>query len=197
MNPPIFVPIVEGQGDVQAVPVLLRRLAERSERWNVRVNPPIRVKASSFMSEKDGDYFRRYIELAATKARQVGGLVVILLDCEDGCPAKVGPQLLARAQAVRSDVEFLVVLAYREYETWFIASVESLTDFAAASANPICPANPEAIRDAKGWLAENMKIIYDPVVHQATFSTHFDFDQAATISSFDRLQRKIQQYLAT
>lgn len=120
----VFVPIVEGHGEVQAVPNLIYRIAQAEHpEVHVLVNPPIRIKASSFL--QDSGYFARHIALAAEKAAQSRGCVLILLDCEDDCPAEVGPDLLQRAHALRSDVSFIVCLAYREYETWFLTSIRS------------------------------------------------------------------------
>lgn len=43
----VLVPIVEGHGEVQAVPALLHRLAQQADQEIVvRVNPPIRVKSA-------------------------------------------------------------------------------------------------------------------------------------------------------
>lgn len=116
-SPPLIVPIVEGHGEVQAVPVLIRRIfAQFQPEIYPEINPPSRIKAGSFLA--DSAYFEKYIQLAAAKAAQGNGTVLILLDCEDDCPASVGPELLSRAHALRPDVPFIVALAYREYETW-------------------------------------------------------------------------------
>ena len=43
----VVVPIVEGHGDVAAVPVLLRRLVDVAQAWDeVRIGVPIRCKRS-------------------------------------------------------------------------------------------------------------------------------------------------------
>lgn len=109
MSSPLIVPIVEGHGEWEALPLLLRRiLAESGTGSFPSVNSPIRIKAGSFL--RDQDYFARYITLAAAKAAQGGGTVLILLDCEDDCPAELGPRLLAMARAVRNDVGYVVPL---------------------------------------------------------------------------------------
>ena len=61
---PLIVPIVEGHGEVEAVPLLLRRIstALRPELVPV-INPPTRIKASSFLS--DEAYFQKYIKQAS------------------------------------------------------------------------------------------------------------------------------------
>lgn len=189
----VFIPIVEGQGEVQAVPALLHRLAQvTSPGTPVRVNPPIRVKSGSFLS--DPDYFRRHVSMAAAKAQQLGGHVLILLDSEDHCPARLGPELLRRAQEIRRDVSMGVFLAYREYETWFIAAAESLRGLAGLPANLEAPPEPERFRNAKGWLTERMARPYDPILHQLEFTRVFDLEWAAQRSeSFRRLRDAIEK----
>ena len=187
-----IAPIVEGNGEVEAVPKLLQRLFRQGHRHGfLVVNPAIRIKSGSFLN--DEDYFRRYVELASRKAQgQSRGNVLILLDCEDNCAGKLGPQLLARARMVHSQVPFTVVLAHREYETWFLASAPSLRSVGGLPADLDAPADPEAIRGAKEWLATRMPNGYDAPNHQPLFTEHFSFAQAAAVPSFARLQRKAQ-----
>jgi hypothetical protein len=186
-----IAPIVEGHGEQQAVRRLLLRIASDARAQAVlRINEPIRIKSGSFVN--DQAYFNKYMALAAAKARQQpDGHVLVLLDCEDDCPAQLGPQLLARAQSVAADVSTLVVLAHREYETWFMAAVVSLRNLEGMAADVVAPARPEAMRDAKGWLGRQMLYRYDPISHQLAFTNAFDLNAARTIPSFDRLCRKI------
>lgn len=190
MSSPLIVPIVEGHGEVEALPVLIRRIFG-TFRVGVSpvINPPARVKAGSFL--QDRDYFHKYVSLAAAKAAQGDGLVLILLDCEDHCPGTLGPRLLADAQAVRSDIRCAVALAHREYETWFLAAAESLRGCAGLPAQLNPPLNPESIRGAKEWLGEHMPVRYDPIIHQAAMTTRFDLHQARANPSFDRFINKL------
>lgn len=193
----VIASIVEGHGEQQAVQRLLRRIAtDAVPQARFRVNEPIRVKSGSFLSDRT--YFSKYVTLAAAKARQeIAGHVLILLDCEDDCPARLGPRLLEQAHAVAADVNVVVALAHREYETWFMAAVESLRGVEGMSGGVVRPANPEATRDAKGWIGRRMPYGYDPISHQLPFTNAFDLDAGRTVASFDRLYRKIASLLAT
>ena len=64
MSACFIAPIVEGKGEVEAVPKLLQRLFRQARRHGfLVVNPAIRIKAGSFLN--DEGYFRRYVELAS------------------------------------------------------------------------------------------------------------------------------------
>ncbi|MBI4567993.1 MAG: DUF4276 family protein [Planctomycetes bacterium] len=187
----LIAPIVEGHGEVEAVPALLYRIAETiGLADSLRVNPPIRVKSGSFLN--DADYFERYVTLAAAKAAQAGGSVLILLDCEDGCTKTLGPDLLRKARAVRGDVMFLVVLAKREYESWFLAAARSLRGVAGLKADTDPPADSTAIRGAKEWLTNHMNGTYDEITHQVVFTRKFGFEEARGNPSFDRALQRIR-----
>lgn len=186
-------PIVEGHGEVQAVPILLRRVfADLRTGLTLQVNPALRIKSANFLA--DGEYFSKYLELAARKAKpHVRGSVLILLDCEDSCPAETGPELLKRATALRADIPTTVALAYREYETWFLAAARSLRGSGGLPPDLAPPEAPESIRDAKGWLAARMPAGYNEPNHQPAFTERFSMDEAATIASFARLRRKLRE----
>lgn len=193
MKPRFFIaPIVEGHGEVQALPLLLRRVAaEAKPSVELELNPALRVKPGSFF--QDENYFRKYVELAARKAKaHPGGHVLILLDCEDECPGQLGPHILKRAQDCRSDVEFIVTLAKREYETWFLAAAQSLRGVCGLPMDISPPDKPESIRDAKGWLSQKMGITYNEPEHQPRMTSCFDFKTAATVHSFHRTVSKLQ-----
>lgn len=189
-------PIVEGHGEVQALPILVQRvLQELRADASLRVNPAIRVKAASFFN--DHNYFAKHLELAARKAKpHPQGSVLILLDCEDGCPAEVGPDLAAKAATLRGDVPIMVTLAYREYETWFLAAARSLRGVAGLPADLEPPATPESIRDAKSWLAERMPAGYNPPNDQPVFTRAFSFEAASVIPSFARLRHKLRTHFS-
>jgi Domain of unknown function (DUF4276) len=190
----LVAPIVEGHGEVQALPGLLHRIAAAvSDQATLRVNNPIRVKSGSFLN--DHDYFTKMVSLAGAKAAQSTGSVLILLDCDDGCPATLGPDLLSRAQRVRGDVSIAVVLAVREYETWFVTAARSLRGQFGLPDDFEPPGDPSAIRDAKGWLGRHMNAAYDPIVHQLDLSRKFDLQQARANRSFDRLYRLIERLI--
>ena len=191
----VFIaPIVEGHGEVDALPALLHRIQlSIPSAQTLQINAPIRVKSGSFLNKHDD--FQRHVVLAASKAAARQGSVLILLDCDDDCPAALGPRLLRDAISVRDDVPIFVALAHREYETWFLAAARSLRGAAGLPDNLDPPPDPASLRNAKGWLAERMPDGYDPIRHQRVFTRSMDLDQARSTQSFDRLYRYVARLL--
>ena len=182
--------VVEGHGEVEAVPVLLRRIAERLSPGVALDFPrPIRVPRNRIV--RTGE-LERAVALAAAQAGADGGILV-LLDADRDCPAGLAPQLLARALAARSDRNIRVVLAKVEYEAWFLAAAESLAGRAGLDEILDPPDDPEVVRDAKGWLSARMPPgrRYRETLHQASFSDMFDLDLARAAPSFDKLWRDV------
>ena len=191
---PAIVPIVEGEGEVEAVPVLLRRLAAMlAPGLSLHLSRPIRVKRDKVV--KPGE-LERAVELAARLAGKQGA-ILILLDAEDDCPATLAPSLLARAKQARRDVPLSVVLAKREYEAWFLAAAESLRGQRNLALDLTSPPEPEQIRGAKEWLSRQMKGVhaYTPALDQAALTASLDLSTARRADSFDKCYREIARLL--
>lgn len=169
--------IVEGDGEVAALPVLLRRLAaERSPHKYVDVLTPIRVYKGRFLNKPEE--FSRHLKLAAAKCDE-SGWVLVLLDADDDCPAQKGTAVSAQAQAVIPHRRVAVVLANREYEAWFMAAAASLNGCRGfhCLAHEIRD-DPEVPRNAKGWLGKRMPSGYGETTDQPAFSHRFDMTVA-------------------
>jgi hypothetical protein len=180
--------IVEGEGEVAAFPVLLRRLREwlTPDNYLVEINPPIRVRRDQFINKNE--IFSKMLLLARAKCEE-SGWILVLLDADDDCPAVLGQQILARAKAVVSDRRISVVLANREYEAWFIAAAESLNGQRGFLTSDEKYIKAESIRDAKGWLGHRKADgKYREVTDQPAFSAVIDLQQAKDNSrSFSKL----------
>ncbi len=186
--------IVEGQGDVQAVPVLIRRIAEAIDpALYVQIPSPIRIPKSRLV--RPGE-LERAVELAALTVEGQGGIIV-LIDCDDDCPAQQGPQLLHRAVSARPDLHIGVVLAKREFEAWFLAAAESLRGLRGLAHDLVSPSAPESIRGAKEWLSDRMrgKQSYSETLDQPALAARFDLGVARRADSFDKCYREIDRLL--
>lgn len=180
--------IVEGDGEVAAFPVLLRRLRDwlTPDNYFVEINTPIRVHRNQFLN-KDEE-FRSKLLLARAKCEE-SGWILVLLDADDDCPAELGTRILARAKNIVPDRRISVVLANREYEAWFIAAAESLNGQRGFSISSVDQREPEHIRDAKNWISSRItEGKYREVTDQPAFSSWMDLPQARNNSrSFSKL----------
>jgi hypothetical protein len=173
--------IVEGDGEMAALPLLLRRIREwRTPEVYVDVLAPIRVYKDRFLNR--ADEFSRHLKLAAAKSGETGW-ILILLDADDDCPMLKGGEILRRASAVVPHRRVGVVLANREYEAWFIAAAQSLHGVRTFKyKNRDDAVDPEVPRNAKGWLRDRMTSgAYRETTDQPGFSARIDLQQA-----FDR-----------
>lgn len=181
-----IVSIVEGDGEVKALPILLRRIGDwlsPGEYFNVL--PPIRVHRGQFLNRTD--IFSRQVQLAALKCDNAGWLLIVL-DADNDCPASLSSDILARVRAVAPHIRVSVVLPKYEYEAWFIAAAASI-DGKRNFKNDARVHDAEAIRGAKEWLSERISNgRYREVLDQPAFSATIDLDLARQNSrSFRKL----------
>lgn len=181
----IIQPIVEGHGDVQAVPLLLRRLRDEAAAWGLEVGRPHRRTRGEIGRR---DTLQRAVQVAALEANCAG--ILILCDADDDCPKEAAPRLQAWAEEVSGGVPCRVVLANREYEAWFLASIEELRGIRSVAPDATSHPEPEQPRDAKGELERRMEAgaTYSETVDQANLTAHFDLRKAyQRCRSFRRL----------
>lgn len=188
-----IVAIVEGDGEVEAVPVLIRRIgSEVSPLAPPTVLRPIRVRRQRILKEGE---LERYVSLAGARVGD-GGCILILLDANGDCPAEAGPVILQRARALGTGCRIEAVLAKCEYETWFIAVVESIAGARGISPRASAPEDPESVRGAKEWLRSRMNGPYRPTADQAALTACFDMMLARERSpSFDKMWRAMEVLL--
>jgi len=190
-----LVCIVEGKGEVQAVPNLcwsiFRYLGVGD--WIVDKDP-IKQPRSKLVDERvpsprrpcHRDGIERAVALA--RARRANA-ALILCDADDDCPATWGPDAL---RAIPSFLEGAAVMASREYETWLL---ESFSDEDRERAK-ITNADLRK-RDAKGVL-EKLVPGYLPTTHQLAISRGLDITRVRSRSdSFDKLVRDLARLCGT
>ncbi len=186
--------VVEGHGEVGALPVLLRRIvAELSPALYVDVPRPYRANRHSLIRP---GVLEDVVRVQGDRLSGPGG-VLVLIDADDDCPARLGPDLLARAQAARPDRRVAVVLAKREYEAWFLAAAQSLSGQRAFPAALEPPPDPESISGAKEWLSRNRPgRPYKETADQAALTQRFDLKAARDRApSFDKLWRDVERLI--
>lgn len=189
-----IAPIVEGHGDTQAVPVLLRRLfAELFEGHFVHVLPPIRIPKSKLIKPAE---LTRAVSLADLKLKGMQSerrLILILFDADEDPACVLAPRLLLGVQNERPDVDIALVLAVPEFETWFVAAAESLQDYVDLTAREI-PADVEAAGIKKAWLQQHFRGRYTETIEQPALTARMDLNQCRARSrSFDKLCRELEK----
>lgn len=182
-----LVCIVEGKGEVAAVPSLCARILGELSVWDWFVDQvPIRQSRGHLVDERvrsslrparDGD-FDRAIQLALRSRR--ADAVLVLCDSDDDCPAVWGPSAMQKLSAVCRGA---AVMVQREYESWLLHGIPSFEALDAASI--------ERRRDAKALLSRH-RPGYLPTAHQLTLTREIDIRRCwARSDSFDKLVRSI------
>ena len=165
-------PIVEGHGEIEAVPVLLRRLIAEAQFYGLSVLKPIRRTRTQFLRKND-------VQAAVSLVLLGAGCDVILfvLDADDECPLERASQIKNWADetaAGRAHCE--VVVANREYEAWFLASMESLRGKAGIREDARYDDDCEAVRGAKEALERLMvpNRFYNERIDQPSLTDQLD-----------------------
>ena len=149
------ISIVEGDGEVASLPVLLRRIGEwKNPGEYIEISRPIRVRRDQFLNKDE--IFSKSIQLAGLKSAQSDeGWILILLDADDDCPVQLAQDIFDRAKSILPDQKISVVFANREYEAWFLAAARSLDGVRGFRIDENVP-DPDSIRGAKEWLKKGM-----------------------------------------
>lgn len=186
-TPKRLVCIVEGKGEIAALPNLCARILHVLEAWDWFVDPdPIRQPRSRLVDERlasprrpvRSDFFSNALELAL-RSRKPDGLLV-LCDSDDDCPATWGTS--ARA-SIGSRCRGAAVMIVREYETWLLHGLQQVVD--------ISPSEIEAKRDAKQLLRKFVPG-YQPTLQQLQVTRQIDIARCrARSDSFDKLVRDL------
>lgn len=194
---PVIVPIVEGDGEVKSVRVLLRRvLGELHERYDIRIQRPINSHGVGSI-RKDIDrflgYARKYAECDA---------VLVLLDSDGDCPRCLAADLARSATDFDMDVPVAIVCAHHMYEAWFIASLDSpsgekIRGKLDLGEDAKYEGDVESINSPKAWLKNNISRrdrSYSETKHQAALTDFIDIEHTRRRSrSFRRFCHAVEE----
>lgn len=187
--------IVEGHGEASssnptgraAVNILVNKILSESDDTLSSLHihekkPPFRLNGSDF---RNGDRLERAIKLHA--GYPDCAILLILFDMDDGCPVSLAYSTTEKIKALGAfPFSIIVVAAKKEYECWFLASLESIHD------GHKYDGDPEEKRDAKGYLRKNYN--YKPTAHQAEYTQLINIEMARARSrSFRRLVHAFEE----
>jgi hypothetical protein len=208
-----LVLFVEGEGEAEAVPTLVRRLINEKGEWHgiLLDDHPFRVGSVEKLVKGDYREWKRFLG-ASLKRPNVGGVLLIL----DGDAQKVGGKKFCAGDVAKSlagaavhvgagrTFSVAVVFARQEFESWLIAGMPSLRGRALPDGRLIDPdaKAPEgdlevSPRDAKGWLSTIVERGYKPTRDQAALTRLVDLNaiRARGLRSFRRLESAVSTLL--
>ena len=168
------MPIVEGDGDVQAVPILLRRICgEIYARWDITIRQPGRLPRSKIVIPAE---IGRVYRALARGAVAGSGAVITILDQDDDMDISALAAAVAAPMDRQAPLE--VVVACREFEAWFLGSMESLRAHHSVRNDARFDGHPEHPRDATGRVEGLMLESYRETLHQPAFARLMTFATA-------------------
>ena len=192
---PKIVPIVEGDGEVEAVPRLLGKMLSGMGRYDLPIARPKNANGRKNLDKPGG--LESFVELS-WRERDCGA-TLILVDADKECPIELAGSYTRRIQAM--GIRFSVAVAKCEYEAWFLASLTSIAgrDWQGRTGLPEgleYPGEVEAIVGVKGWLDRQLPKghSYQPTQDQAILTAMLDAGLARSRSrSFRRLCHALEQ----
>lgn len=186
-----IVPVVEGPGDLAALPPLLRRiLGERLGRYDIGVVKPKSAKGRSTLLKR----FEDFLSYAAFESDCVA--ILVLLDSDENCPITLTNDLTPRCNQGGLTQPVAIVCARREYEAWFLASLDTIKGHAEIPETASIAGNVEDVRNPKQWLTDQMPAgrKYKETSHQASLTPLIDLNLAhANSRSFRRLCHAVEE----
>jgi hypothetical protein len=189
-----ILPIVEGAGDLQAVPELVRRVTSDLGRYDVTVlRPQLRGDLPKVRAG-----FSNFLEVALLEEASI--LWVMDYDCEDCRNVDLDlAKLNAMAHAAARGRKVRFALMVQEFETLFLSDHETTKKvFPDIPVDLRFPTKPEGIRDAKGWIsnARPRGLAYKPTQHQQRLAAQVDLERLRSRSpSFVRFEAAIRDLI--
>ncbi|HYT93070.1 MAG TPA: DUF4276 family protein [Gemmataceae bacterium] len=212
--PKRLVLFVEGEGDRDALPVLVKQLITEIGGWSdLFLDPkPFVVGTVADLTANNGRDWLRLLH--AARGRGKLGAVLLVQDGdlgrirgEDFCAAKFATRLGDLAKSAGAGKLFSVGIAFAcmEFESWLLACAEQLAGVQLPDGRPgirLGATGPtghleQAPRDAKGWLDQHIDAGYKPTRDQEQLTrlmiARLDAVRQRGMRSFRRLENALQQ----
>jgi uncharacterized protein DUF4276 len=124
------------------------------------------------------------------------GATLVLLDLDDGCAYSEAQSLATNIRSFNLPYPVAIVFACREYEAWFLASLNTIAGEYGLPEGLTYDGDIEARRGVKEWLTKQMPSgrIYKETIHQISMTHRIDLELARQNSrSFRRLCHAIDE----
>ena len=215
-GPKRLVLFVEGDGDRDAVPILIRQLLTERSAWeHLFLDPnPFVVGNVADITKGSGKDWTRYLQ--AVQQRKNLGAVLLLWDGESDtirkepfCAGRFAARLAEWSRTVGAGIGFSVACVFvcQEYESWFLACVSELAgqqmsdgrDGVKPGALPPGGDLEISPRDAKKALGSLMASGYKPTRDQAEMTrlmvNHLSSVRSKGLRSFQRLEKAVTELI--
>lgn len=167
--------------------MLLRRLLAERQAWDVRVALPVATHGVDKLVASS-DLVESRLHFAAR--RPDASSILVLLDGDTGCALDRALPIVSCAERLHLPVPVAVAVAKCEYESWFVASIESLAGrplkadrgegHRSLEPHISFDGDPETLQDPKRWLTRHMpgSCAYKETFDQAPLTAAMDLDLA-------------------
>jgi hypothetical protein len=187
------VPIVEGPGDVEAAPLLLRKiLSEYLHCDDIGVLKPKKAGGRGGLDKAGG--IEKFIQYASITPDCAG--ILVLVDADDDCAVDWAKRACDRCKDSEMTVPVAVVCVVREYEAWFLASIDSIKGSSRLNQDIEFDGDPEDFGAVEEWFTQQMPSgrAYKETIDQASFTSLIDVPLAINNSrSFKRLCHAVEE----
>lgn len=173
--------IVEGDGDADAMPLLVNRILHQHEIFHVSLTK-LQISGDVNKSRKRfGDYLRYALKNQCP--------ILWILDCDDkqvGCPVKHVAHFRTAIQSMHiqgaQPIEFAFFV--QEFESLFLAEEDALRDYYQLPLDFKIDSNAAARRDAKGEIAKLLPKTrcYKETIDQAKIAQRLDLTTCKRVS---------------
>jgi len=194
---PKIVPIVEGQGEFEAVPKLLNKVLNEMGRYEFTVALPKNAKGRGNLDKPGG--LEGFIELSWCE--RDCGATLILMDADKECAVTLAHSYAQRVEAMSLRYPVMIVIAQSEYEAWFLASLPTIAgkkwqDQIGLPSDAEYTEDSEALVGVKGWLSRQLPAgrSYKPAQDQVVLTAMLDLELTRKNSrSFRRLCHAVEE----
>ena len=188
--------VVEGDGEVASLPLLLRRwMGACGTTPPVTLSKPLNALGRGNLLKHGG--IERFARLAAMTPGTDG--ILVLVDAETECAICLASQLAQRVRATQLSVPVAVVAAVPMYEAWLVASASTLAG-RAIKGKPALPntvtslPTAENLSNPKQWIVNRLprgRGYHEPQ-DQPAMTAWIDLGVvAASCRSFRRLEHAV------
>jgi len=176
--------IVEGEGDREAVPVLIRKILSAKKLHHIQLTSPQ-------ISGDVGKAFKRLSDFLVYGYKN-GCPILWILDCDDknngkpGCPVNHVKNLQAEINKLKIHTPYPVEFSFfvKEFESLYLAERKALIDYYNLPNNIYIDPGASLRRDAKGEISKLLGKDkgYKETTDQAKIAARLDLDECRRVS---------------